>query len=676
MAWQSTWLVAALFGAGIVLYVLGLTMIVQVARNRMTVTVGSVLLFSIAGGTWGIASAYQLANTGAAKHLWFGIGTGAFVVLVVAWYVATVSIAGKREWLDRSRLGPVVIVGTVLASLSATSHWHGLLSTGEFVRWNDLIVIDLSLTPLYLGLLAFAGGLTLAGGLLIVRHAYRERHWIATTLVVATISIPVVTGTLYHLGAGPPINLTPIALVPPAVSIVHIVFTRNGLGRVPVPRSAVIDRMNEGLIVIDSNGRIDDTNPAARSMLGVGNVIGKCCADVWPEWPTPDPPATFETTVGEDAPRYLSVRVSELEDYGGQIVLITDVTEQRAIEQRYRAIIEESDEMNLLLDDEGQITYASPSVERIHGFDPEGIVGESAFEFVHPDDRERVREEFERIRSTPEGDARVENGVVDSEGNRRVSDSLVRNLLDHPHVGAVAVTSRDVTERKAREKRLEEMNQQLESFASVLSHDLRNPLEVASIHTELARRGDDEALETVESALDRMEAMIEDILTLVREDRTIDPAELDFETVLRDAWAQVHTGDATLVVEDSGRLVADRGRLHNVLENLIRNAITHGTPDDRETDPETATATDLTITAGRVDDGFFVADDGQGIDPEERSAVFDDGYTTDEDGTGLGLSIVERFADVHGWSVTVTESSDGGARFEFGGVDRPDSYQG
>ncbi|AWB28019.1 sensor histidine kinase [Halococcoides cellulosivorans] len=677
MAWQSTWLVLALFGAGTVLYVLGLAMIVQVARDRMTPTVGSVMVFAVAGGTWGIAAAYQLANTGPAMRLWFGIGSGAFVVLVVAWYVAAVSIAGRQAWLTRSRLGAVLVGGAGLAVLSATNDWHGLLWSTETVHWNGLVVLDVVLTPTALGVLAFAGGLTLAGAVALLQYAHRDHHWGAALVVVATIAVPVVTGLLYHIGVGPRVNLTPIALVPAAIAIVFIVFTRNGLGRVPVPRSAVIDRMDEGLIVIDDHGRIDDVNPAARSMMGFDDVVGRPAAEVLETWPAVDPPATFETTVGSDAPRHLSVRVTELDDYGGQIALITDVTDERAIEQRYRAIIEESDEMNLLLDEEGTITYASPSIERIHGFDPEKMVGTVAFEFVHPDDRERIREEFARVRSEPNADARVEYAIVDDDGERRVSDSLVRNLLDHPHVGAIAVTSRDVTERKARERRLEEMNDRLETFASVLSHDLRNPLEVASIHTTLAKRGDEDALETVESALDRMEAMIEDILTLVREDRTIDPEAVAFEDVLEDAWAHVHTGDATLAVEGTGTIVADRTRLRRLLENLIRNAITHGTPSDRSDRESTDdTPVDLTVTAGVTDHRLFVADDGQGIGPDERSAVFENGYTTDDDGTGLGLSIVDRIAAAHGWSVSVTESSDGGARFEFDDVDRPDSYQG
>ena len=84
----------------------------------------------------------------------------------------------------------------------------------------------------------------------------------------------------------------------------------------------------------------------------------------------------------------------------------------------------------------------------------------------------------------------------------------------------------------------------------------------------------------------------------------------------------------------------------------------------------------VTVTIGTFENGFYVADDGPGIPPEEREAVFESGYSTGGSGTGLGLSIVEQVAREHGWTVDLGESADGGARFEFTGVefvDDPDA---
>jgi signal transduction histidine kinase len=77
----------------------------------------------------------------------------------------------------------------------------------------------------------------------------------------------------------------------------------------------------------------------------------------------------------------------------------------------------------------------------------------------------------------------------------------------------------------------------------------------------------------------------------------------------------------------------------------------------------------VTVTVGDLADGFYVADDGPGIDAEDPSAVFEAGYSTSVDGTGFGLSIVTEIAEAHGWQVGATESDEGGARIEITGVE-------
>jgi signal transduction histidine kinase len=105
-------------------------------------------------------------------------------------------------------------------------------------------------------------------------------------------------------------------------------------------------------------------------------------------------------------------------------------------------------------------------------------------------------------------------------------------------------------------------------------------------------------------------------------------------------------------VVDTDRYVeADSARLTRLLENLLRNAIEHGGDVS-------------TVTVGDLDDGFYVADDGDGVPEADREQIFEDGYTTSSEGTGLGLSIVAEIVDDHDWAMAVTESADGGARFE------------
>jgi signal transduction histidine kinase len=110
--------------------------------------------------------------------------------------------------------------------------------------------------------------------------------------------------------------------------------------------------------------------------------------------------------------------------------------------------------------------------------------------------------------------------------------------------------------------------------------------------------------------------------------------------------------NAVLVVDDDLTFAVDPDRLQQLFENLFRNAIEHG-------------GDDVTIRVGAIENnGFYVEDDGPGIPEEKREDVFDSGFTTNRDGTGFGLAIVKEIVEAHGWTVSVADSDEGGARFE------------
>lgn len=213
---------------------------------------------------------------------------------------------------------------------------------------------------------------------------------------------------------------------------------------------------------------------------------------------------------------------------------------------------------------------------------------------------------------------------------------------------------------RAREQELAEQNERLETFANVIAHDLRNPLSVATGYLEVAQQeqGELEGLDRVDDALDRMDALIEDVLTVARKNNAIEETEqVDLKTLTTDAWATVETEGATLDVDGNVRLEVDRSRTQQLFENLFRNAVGH-------------CDNDVLVTVGPLDNrGFFVEDTGPGIPEDERDEILEYGHTTDADGTGFGLAIVREIIEAHGGSLTVTESESGGARFEIRNFD-------
>ena len=251
------------------------------------------------------------------------------------------------------------------------------------------------------------------------------------------------------------------------------------------------------------------------------------------------------------------------------------------------------------------------------------------------------------------------------------ADIVAGRVLAANMEAALAAVERD-RQLRDRERELSTQNDRLEEFATVVSHDLRNPLNVA-----LGRLGalkeecDDDNIAAIEQALDRMQALIDDLLLLARTGDSITQMEtVALATAVKD-WEVVDTGDAALVVDTDRRIQADMTRLKQLLENLIRNAVEHSATDSRtqSSDTDSHASPAVTITISDIPGGFAVSDDGPGIPEADRETVFESGYSTTTDGTGFGLSIVSQIAAAHGWTVTLTGSESGGARFEFTGVD-------
>ncbi|MFQ3293099.1 MAG: PAS domain S-box-containing protein [Natrialbaceae archaeon] len=214
---------------------------------------------------------------------------------------------------------------------------------------------------------------------------------------------------------------------------------------------------------------------------------------------------------------------------------------------------------------------------------------------------------------------------------------------------------RDVTDVVDREDRLQRQNERLDEFASVISHDLRNPLSVANGKLQLAREDegvDNPHVETAQEAVERSQRLITEVLELARQGDDIGKTRpVELARVAETCWQTVDAGESTLSVEIERPVLADPTRLQQLLQNLFENAVRHNDGD-------------VTVTVGSLDEGFYVADDGVGLSEEAPERLLEPGYSEETDGTGFGLSIVERLVEAHGWDIAVTASAEGGARFE------------
>jgi PAS domain S-box-containing protein len=268
-----------------------------------------------------------------------------------------------------------------------------------------------------------------------------------------------------------------------------------------------------------------------------------------------------------------------------------------------------------------------------------------------------------------------DHGVfIVSETETDAFDATVQNLVE---LVAQAVTSglnrveREADLRESRQ-RIQRQNERLDQFASVVSHDLRNPLGVAQLRLNLLKEEIEcEHVESIEHSLDRMETMIDDLLTMARADQTVEDGQVEqilLYELAESAWETTRTASATLelAVPDEAVVDGHRSLLRTALENLFRNALDHNDP------PLTVRVGLLDAADAPTDDGhrggFLIEDDGDGIPEDEYDDIFSYGYTTSDEGTGFGLSIVEDVVEAHGWTISIAESDEGGARFEITGV--------
>jgi PAS domain S-box-containing protein len=365
-------------------------------------------------------------------------------------------------------------------------------------------------------------------------------------------------------------------------------------------------------------------------------------------------------------------------EFDGVLGITRDVTEerrrQRVLERtsaRLEALFEDSPDMIDIHDEAGEIVDANPVMAAELGYDREEIVGMDVWEIDTELDPETGTDLWQSIEM---GETRrLETTFRRADDTTFPVEVQVRRV-DVQGDDRFLATSRDISERKAYERRIERENERLDEFASIVSHDLRNPLNVLSGYLRLAREtGNESYFERCDTALDEMERLIDDVLTLARQGdavESVDPVPLDelAKRYANDALGSIDGGEGDeggetegdgsveVAVETERDVLADPGRVKRLLQNLFRNAAEHG--GDR-------------IVVGDLPDGFYVEDDGPGIPEDRRDEVFESGHTTSESGTGFGLAIVERIAEAHGWEMTLTEGDEGGARFEFTGVERP-----
>ncbi|HEX6751481.1 MAG TPA: PAS domain S-box protein [Longimicrobium sp.] len=340
----------------------------------------------------------------------------------------------------------------------------------------------------------------------------------------------------------------------------------------------------------------------------------------------------------------------------------------RRRERHFRSLIENAHDIITVLEGDGDVRFASPSVERALGYDRHELAGTYLFELVHPDDVPAVLEVFDRAMRAPGQPQRLEFRLRAAGGSYRTLEAISTSLLHDPAVAGIVVNSRDVTERREAEEALLASQQQLLQaqkmdavgrLAGGVAHDFNNLLTAIRGNAELLlldippgdpRRED---VEEIRKASDRAATLTRQLLAFSRR-QVLQPRVLGLNGVVREMERMLRRliGEdvelETRLEPELGQVRADPGQVEQVILNLAvnaRDAMPAGgrlTVETRNAvlDEEMKRAFPYVVPGAYV--MLCVSDTGQGMDAETRERAFEPFFTTKPAGrgTGLGLSTV------------------------------------
>jgi PAS domain S-box-containing protein len=358
-------------------------------------------------------------------------------------------------------------------------------------------------------------------------------------------------------------------------------------------------------------------------------------------------------------------------------------------ERYFRALIENSYDIVVLLDTSGKFLYQSPATERVMGYPPAELTGTSVLALIHPDDHERARAAIATWTHSFSGEL-ANFRLRHKDGSWRVVEALGKPL-DSDLQSGIVVNARDVTERMAAEETLRATEARLRQvhkmeavgrLAGGIAHDFNNVLTAIYGYADLLledfeetdpRRAD---VEEIRRSAERAAALTRQLLAFSRQ-QMLQPQVLDLNQVVEEASRMlgrlVGTDIQTTFVPAAGLwpVRADKLQIEQVLMNLggnARDAMPEGGSLSIRTENRTVSETAAFDLPGLVPGDYvtlIVQDTGMGMPDSVRRHIFEPFFTTKEQGqgTGLGLATVYGIVKQSGGGIYVDSDEGKGTTF-------------
>jgi PAS domain S-box-containing protein len=354
----------------------------------------------------------------------------------------------------------------------------------------------------------------------------------------------------------------------------------------------------------------------------------------------------------------------------------------------YRMLVENFGEGALNLSEEALIVYTNNHFPELLNLPYENVIGNSFFQFIHPDSKETFNELFK-------------NGLVaktKGEMNLLVADKTIPVYISlaslFPKLPIVGMIITDLTEKKKQEEilqmknaELEKMNNELQAFAYISSHDLQGPLRKIQIFisriiekekNNLSEKGK-AYLKRVQDAANRMQALIQDLLAYSRTnttERKFENTDLNeiIDEVKDDLKEELNDKHATLEATELCKANIIPFQFRQLMHNLIGNALKFSNPMQsphiiiRSEIANGMEFNNVKLSPQKKYCHISVSDNGIGFEPEYNEKIFEIFYRLHEEteykGTGIGLAIVKKIVESHDGIITANSELNKGTIFD------------
>ena len=685
----------------------------------------------IAGAVWSVGHAAELMGADLFTKLfctqlqYFGI-----VVLPVAWLAVALQHSGKAHAMTRRALVLLMIIPAAALALVWTNEWHGLI-------WRDMSlhsagpfsVLAVVHGPGFWAWIAYSYTLFLVGGILLGLTAFHSPALYLGQRVVLLLALafPWAANLLYVSRAGPSFDLTPFAFTASSLAMALGVFRLQLTDVVQLARSAVMEKMPDGVIVLDHRNRIIDVNPQAERIIdaSVSDVIGLPIEDAFARSPllierlAADSEAEVEIPLETcEEPYIYTARVAQIRNRRetpiGRLIIFHDITERKKAEEtleKERATLDRLMELNpfsiSIYDAQGH--YVRGNRAHLDLFRaPPPPPDYSIF-----DDPILVKSGYaEELLKLKKGE------VVEVPGLRYNVHDLSPSLPDHPvivngvafplldedgNLEHIVVMRQDITKRKraeAERRRLEEQMQQTQKLQSLgvlaggIAHDFNNILMAILGNADLALADLSDVspawprIQEIRKGVRRAADLCKQMLAYSGRGKLV-IRPIDLNEVVDEMAHLLKTSIAKKAAlnlhldRKAPSVKADAAQMQQVVMNLITNA--------SEAIGEDSGA--ITISTGVMDcdrdylsrsylreeqpEGLYVyievADTGCGMDEATQAKLFEPFFTTKFTGRGLGLAAVLGIVRGHNGAIMLDSKPGQGTTFRvlFPALDEP-----